>query len=295
LFAAKASYRAYNWRSIPMDWLDNPAVQGGVAPLIVALLVAAVLGAPLRLRRTPLVWLAVVAAYSVTTQLATGLQVTPLTASRKVALLAIGGALLGLALDLAAARSARLSAAIVVGAGAAAVWAFWSIVAQRQGFAAVGLAGGIALFAAVAVWLMLQTADDGVRAAATGVGLGIATGVSAVLSASIGFLLSGMAIAASCGALLVVQVLGRREMSGGYVAALAVGLSCALFAIGSVLLAEMPWFDLPLLLLVPLALALVRLPGLGRMARAAALVGVALAFALVPIAAAWLAARASTT
>ncbi|HEY1327118.1 MAG TPA: hypothetical protein VGI14_09280 [Casimicrobiaceae bacterium] len=276
-----------------MDWLDNPAVQGGIAPLVVGLVVGAALASTHRLGRTPLAWLGVTAAYAVTTYLATGLQLTPLTASRKVMLVTVAGALIGLALDLGARRSAGLAALCLVAAACATVWAFWSIVAQREGAASFGLAIGIASFAAVTVWLILSLADDGMRAAATGVGFGVATGVSAVVSASIGFLLSGMAIAASCGALLIVQVLARRDMPARFVAALSVGLPCALFAVGAMLLAQMPWFVLPLLLLVPLALALIPLRALPPMARAAALVAVALVVAVVPVAAAWLAARAS--
>lgn len=278
-----------------MDWLAHPAVQGGVAPLVVALAVAGGLGVPARLGRTPLLWLAVVVAYCVTTALATGFSLTPLTASRKIVLIGVAAALIGLALDLADRRSARVPAVLVGVSALAAVWAFWSVIGQREGAAAAALAAGVAVFAALSVLVMLRVGDDGLRAAAAGVGLGVGTGVSAVLSASIGFLLSGMAIGASCAAVLIVQVLARRAPAARHVAALSVALPCALFAEGAMLLAEMPWFVLPLLLLVPLGVAWLPAGRLRPMARASLFVAAALVIAIIPIAAAFIAARASST
>ena len=274
-----------------MNWLDHPAFQGGVAPLLVALIVGVACGASGRFGRTPVAWLAIVAGYLASTWAATGIAFSPLTATRKILLVVVVAAVGGLIADLAGRRSRVLSHAFVGIAAAAAVWSFWSIVSQREGAAALGLALGLAAFAAALTWLLVDGADDGVRTGAVGVGLGIATGVSAVLSASIGFLLSGMAVAASSGALLLVQVLGRRLVPAGYTGALGIGLGCALFAEGAMLLAELPWYALVLLLPVPVAVRLLDPARLRPMARASVLVVVALVAAVPPIAAAWLGAR----
>ena len=138
---------------------------------------------------------------------------------------------------------------------------------------------------------MLALRDDGLRAGAAGLGLGLATGIVAVLSASIGFLISGVAVAAAAGAVLLVQVVTSRNLAAGYTGALTVGLLCALFAAGSVLLAELKWYLLPLMLLVPLAVQLPAGATLRPLPRAALLALVALAAAAIPIAAAWFAAR----
>ncbi len=71
------------------------------------------------------------------------------------------------------------------------------------------------------------------------------------MSASIGDLVAGVAIAAACGALLLVQVTVSRKLAPGFTGALPIGLLAALFAAGTLLLAELPWYALPLLLLVP--------------------------------------------
>ena len=68
-----------------MELLNHPAVQGGVAPLVVALLIAILLA------RTRFAWLAIVAGYATTIALTMGFQFSPLTASRKILLLGLIG------------------------------------------------------------------------------------------------------------------------------------------------------------------------------------------------------------
>jgi hypothetical protein len=276
-----------------MSALDNPAVQGGIVPLVIALVVAGVLAFVPGLGRTTAPWLAVLVGYLASTWLSTGIAFSPLTATRKVLVIVVVGALAGFIADLARAGSRKLEAVFSVAAGVAAAWAFQSILVQRDTMPAIGVALAIAGYAAAQAWLLLAQREDGLRTGAIGVGLGLATGVAAVLSASIGFLLSGVAIAAGAGALLLVQVLGRRTVPAGHAGAIVIGLGCALFALGAVMLAEMPWFVPPLLLVVPLGARALDPRGLRPMARASALVGICVALALVPIAAAWFAARAS--
>ncbi len=122
-------------------------------------------------------------------------------------------------------------------------------------------------------------------------GLGLATGIAGLLSASIGYLLAGVSIAAGAGALLLTQVLSRAKLVPGYLGTLTCGLLTALFAVGSVLLAELPWYALPLLLLVPLAVTL-RVPERAPfIVRAAVLAGYALIAAALPVLVAWFAPR----
>ena len=74
---------------------------------------------------------------------------------------------------------------------------------------------------------------------------------------------------------------------------LPIGLLTALFAAGALMLAELPWYALPLLLLVPLAVSL-RVPERAPIiVRAGMLAAYALVAAALPILAAWYAARGS--
>ncbi len=268
------------------DLLDHPAVQGGVAPLVVALLVAAALA------RTRFAWLAIVAGYGACMALSTGFQFSPLTASRKIVLLGLLAPVAGMVVDALLPSSRRVVPMIALGAGVLSLWVFASVLSQREGAPLYLAAAGIAGFTAILTALVLSLRDDGLRAGAAGLGLGLGSGIAAVLSASIGFLLVGVAIAASAGALLLVQVVLSRNIAPGFIGTLTIGLLTALFAAGSLMLAELPWYALPALLLVPLA---ARIPVGDRppIVRAALLSLYALIAAALPIAAAWFAARGS--
>ena len=153
------------------------------------------------------------------------------------------------------------------------------------------MGAGIALFVAILVGLTLRLRNDGLRAGAAGLGLGLATGIAGLLSASIGYLLAGVSIAAGAGALLLTQLLLSRKLAVGFLGTLTFGLLTALFALGSVLLAQLHWFVLPLLLLVPLAVTLRAPEKAPLIVRAAVLAAYALIAAAVPILAAWFAPR----
>ena len=270
-----------------LSLLDHPAVQAGVGPLLVALIVAAALG------RTRLAWLAIVAGYATMIALSTGFAFSPLTALRKVMLLCLCAPLAGIAADFLPKRSRVIAVTLAAMAGALAIWAFISILRQRDGMAGYATAAGIAVFAGALVYAVLRLRDDGLRTGATGLGLGLATGIVGLLSASIGFLSAGVSIAAAAGALLLVQVLFSRSIAAGYTGALPIGLAAALFATGTLMLAELRWYVLPMLLLVPVA-AMLPAPNRGpRIVRAALLAGYTLIAAAFPILAAWYAARGS--
>ena len=269
---------------------DDPMVQAGVAPFVVALLVAALLA---RVRLTGLVGLALVAALVTTLMLTTGIGFTPLSASRKVLLLVLLAPLVGLVLDVAGVRHKALAPLLAVLLGPATAWVFQSLLAQADGVQAWMLGGGVGLFVALMVGLNLRLRHDGPAAAAATLGLGLAVGVSALLSASIGTLMNGMALAAAGGALLLLQFLRATPLATGWTGALTTGAAAALFAAGTFILAELRWPTLVLLLAVP---AVAGLPLFGAQAPRLRTVLVGLltgAVALLPIASAWYATGAS--
>lgn len=270
-----------------MELLNNPAVQGGVAPLLVALAIATLLA------RTRLAWLAIIGGYAATIALTAGFQFSPLTASRKIVLVGLVVPALGVAADLMPRPSRAIAALFALAAGLVSIWTFASVLRQQEGSAPYVSAAGIAVFGVLLTALVLALRDDGLRTGAAGLGLGFATGVAAVLSASIGFLLSGIAVAAAAGALLLVQVIFSRNIAARFTGALSIAILASLFAAGSLMLAQLPWYALPLLPLVPLAAMLPASERLPSIARAALLAFYALVAAAFPIAAAWYAARGS--
>lgn len=269
--------------------LDHPAIQGGVVPLIVALVTA------LALARTRFAWLAIVAGYAAMVAASVGFAFSPLTVARKTVLLGLIAPLVGLVLDVTGASSRIVERIVAAAAGAAAIWVFMSILTQRDAMPAFAAGAGIAVFVGFLVAATVRLRDDGIRAGAAGLGLGLATGVAGVLSASVGYLLSGVAIAAGAGALLLAQVALSKKLVAGFVGTLTIGVLTGLFAVGTTLLAELPWYVLPLLLLIPVAVAMPA-PNRGPLIlRAAVVAGYALVAAAVTILAAWFAARGSST
>src|SRR5207249_4906746 len=113
-------------------WLSHPAVQAGLAPFAVGLLVAAI-GMPLRLAG-----LAAAAGFATALYLTGNFVFEPLTALRKLALVGMGAGLLGWVTDLAF-KPAR-TAGIMLGllAGAASTWVFSTVLMQRLPLEAAG-------------------------------------------------------------------------------------------------------------------------------------------------------------
>ncbi len=268
------------------DLLDNPAFQAGIAPLIVALIVA------LLLARTPAAWLAIAAGYATMLALSTGLSFSPLTASRKVTLLVLLAPLVGMAVGAIERRAPGKAPGIAlsIAAGLAVLWSMSSVLAQRE--SAEAITRGALVFASSAgiVALVLRLRADGVASAAAGLGLGLATGVAAMLSASIGYFMSGIAVAAASGAVLLAQMAIARSLPAGFAGTLSIGLAAALFASASLMLAQLPWYALPLMAAVPGALLLSSGATTGSVRRRALILGgVGVAAAVIPMLAAWFA------
>ncbi len=271
-------------------WLDHPMVQAGVAPLVVALLVAGVLW------RTRLAWLAVVAGYATAASLSAGITFSPLTAGRKVTLLVLLSPLVGLALDRLGERAPRVLPWLVGAVGGlSTLWVFASLLGQREGTALVTAAAGLVVFVGVHTALTLRLREDGGAGGAVGVASGLGVGVAALLSASIGYLTGGVGMAAAAGALLLLQFVFSQARAPGYAGLLPIGYGLALFAAATALLAQLPGYALPLLWAVPLLASWRLAGGTAWRARLALSTALAVAGALPFVLAAWFAARAGSS
>ena len=269
---------------MPNDLLQNPAVQAGLAPLFVALVIGFVL------RNTRAAWVAIIVGYATFVALTTGFQLEPLTASRKVLLIILAAPVAGLLIDALDGRRA-LAVLAAVGAAAASVWAYQSVLQQKDANAAMLAGGGVALFVVVLVALMLRLRGDGLRTGAAGVGLGLAAGVSAMLSASIGGFMAGITLAAASGAMLLVQIARREPIAPGALGALSIAVPAAFVSASTFNLESLPWYAMPAMLLVPAAVLWPSASEGGVLRRSFVLGVYALVAATLPIAAAWLATR----
>lgn len=232
------------------ELLTHPAVQGGVAPLAAGLIAAVVL-APLRLSG-----LAVVAGFAVCVQLTSGFQFTPLTATRKAVLIVLAAAATGPILDLVLKPTKIGIFLITVLAGAAPVWAFWTVLSQKSAAEAWLLGATMAVAATLLVgFALVRLAADSVRAGAAALGGGLGAGVAAILGASISYGLLGVAIAAAAGGFLLPQMLRGKRSDAGATFALPAMLGIALVAAGAMMLAQTPWYSVLALALVGVAAA----------------------------------------
>lgn len=234
-----------------MNWLNDPVVQSSAAPFLAALIVG---GAMLPVR---LAGLAALAGFLTTVYLVGNFTFSPLTATRKIVVVGIAAALIGVVAGLAF-RPTR-STGWVLGAlfGLSSVWVFWSVLAQRPLLEAFLYGAGIA---ALVVWLVALTVSlhaDPLRAGAAGLALGFGSGVGAVLGASALIGQYGLALGSACGAfLLFAMILGKRA-AAGTVLTLTASVLGALLGAAAMMLAKLPWTSLVALASVPL---LVRLP-----------------------------------
>jgi hypothetical protein len=232
------------------EFLSNPAVQGGVAPFVVAVIVVAILA------KAKLAGLAVAVGFAIAVALVSGIGFTPLTATRKVVLLGLLAPLVGIVVDFALKRSRTLTAAIALVCGALTVWVFWSVLEQKAVGDALLLGGIAAVFVAWFVASMLRLAGQPVRAGAAALMLGLGAGISAILGASALLGLYGIAVGAGAGAFLLVQMLTGRKIVAGATLTLSASLAAGLVAAAALVLAQLPWYALIVLGLIPLAASL---------------------------------------
>lgn len=269
------------------DLLSHPAVQGGVAPFFAALAIAAVF------QFARLGGLAILAGFATVALFLNGLTFSPLTATRKLILLGLAAPALGMLADFVLRDERWIRTCIALLCGAVAPWAFLAVLDQKS--AAEGYAYGAGLFAFVAVLVALtaQLRADGVRAGAAALGLGLGSGVCAILAASAVYGLYGIALGAAAGGFVLVQMLRGKAIAAGWTLTCPAGLVAGLIGAGSLMLAALPWYSLPAMLLIPLA-ARVPAPFSAVWLRSITISLYAVAAAAAPAGLAWYSSRGPT-
>jgi hypothetical protein len=227
------------------ELLSNPAVQGGLAPFVAALAVAELF------QRMRLSGLAIIAGFALTVYLInSGITFDPLTASRRIVLAGLLSALLALLLQLYNPRWMRI--VLAVAGGGVALWVMWRIL-QQQEAASMGIWGaGCALYVAWLVFWMDGLRDASVRAGSAGLALGLGTGAAALFGASALLGQFGLALGAAAGAYLLIQMLTGKHLPCGRTFTLPLALIAGLSGCLAVLTAQLPWYTLPVLGLIPL-------------------------------------------
>jgi hypothetical protein len=228
------------------ELLRNPWIQGGVGPFLAAL-GAALVFYPLRVSGLA-AGFGFFAAVYLTGQL---------EFERKLFLLAAAAALLGGVVDLAFRPTRKAGLVLGLGFGIAACWIFISLIgrmpAERIALLAMGLGGLVAASVAFSV----LSYDEPPRAAAAGIGVGLATGVAAFLGGADTLALWSFGLAAGAAGFLAVAIVLARGIVAGAAFTLSVGVIGATLAATVTLQRGLRWYEAALFALVPAA---VRLP-----------------------------------
>jgi hypothetical protein len=260
-----------------MDLLNNPALQAGAIPFVVALLLGLALAA------TRYLALAVVSGLVAVLALTIGFTLVPLTAVGKLWLATFAAASIALVLEAAGvAASRRVVVAAAAVAGLAAVWMLLRVLANQETAAAWAIAtGAFALAAATTGSAIAAAATSSLRAAVIGACLGWGSGVLALLGASALLAQLGLALGTGSAAVALVQMLRGREAPLGWTVVLPSAVAAALIGALASAAGELRWYCLIPLPFAPLATRLVPAGALPRPWQLAFATGMA---ALLPMA-----------
>jgi len=226
------------------EFLNHPAVQGGVAPFIVALIVTELL------LRARLSGLAIIAGFAVTVYLVSGFAFVPLTASRKIVLLGLLSA--GLSLPLILLNPRWLRSLLSVAGGIAVVWVLLRILQYKESNTMLLWGAGCAVYVGWLVYCFDGLHSSSMRAGSAGMALGIGTGLAALFGASALLGQYGLSLGAAAGAYLLIQILTNNQLPCGRSYTLPLSLIAGLTACVAVISAQLPWYVLPVLATIPL-------------------------------------------
>lgn len=221
------------------ELLHHPAVQAGVAPFAVALLVAAIL------RKSRQLGLAIAAAFLCATALTMGLNFESLSSVRKLVLVGVAAAVLGCTFELIADRPQWRHRVVVIAAACLAVlWVLQRLLMQVDASTGTLFAAASALFCVALLAGGERVSHDPLCAAAVALVLGLASGAMALLAASAQLAQLGIALGAGAGAALLVQMLSKTSAPVGWTLGLAAQVITGLVGILAVMTGSLPWYCL---------------------------------------------------
>lgn len=258
------------------DLLNNPAVQAGFLPFIVALALG------LALARTRFLALAAASGVIVVLSLTIGFSLEPFTSVKKMVVVTLVATAIALALEAAGIGARRnIVAALAVAAGAAAVWTLQRVLQQMESPAAWAVAAGaFALALATASGATMAGSSSALRGAVIGACLGWGSGVLALLGASALLAQLGLAVGSASAAVALLQMLRGREAPLGWTVVVPAAVAAPIIGVLACATGELRWYCLIPLPFVALAALLVPAGAFRRPWQTAFATGIA---ALVPV------------
>ena len=248
------------------ELLGNPWIQGAIAPLVAGI-AAALVFYPLRVSG-----LAAACGFFAAVYLTGQLEL-----EKKLLLMAAAAALLGAVVDLAFRPTRKAGLVLGLGFGIAACWIFISLIGRMPAERIAIYAMGLGLLVAAGVAFSVLSYDEPPRAAAAGMGLGLATGAIAFLGGATTLALWSFGLAAGAAGFLLVAIVLARGIVAGASFTLSIGVIGSTLAASVTLQRGLRWYEAALFALVPLA---VRLPVPQRNSIAQAIVALVYALAV---------------
>lgn len=235
------------WLNVALEWIDNPIIQVGAASFFAALVVAKLLSS---------LWLsglAIIAAFCATVYLIADFDFDSLTITKRIILAGLVASLVAPLFDLLSSHNRLVRYLIGIACAGVVLWVFWSVL-QRKDWMELAMYGtGLVAYIGCLAFLLDRIAPMSVRASSAAMGLGASIGISALLSASALLGQLGLAIAMAGVAYLLLQFVSNRLLPCGRTFTIPLTVLCGLIAPAAMILAKLPWYCLPLFLLIPLA------------------------------------------
>ncbi len=263
------------------DLFNNPFIQSAVIPFVVSLIIAVLL------RPHGWVWagFSALLGFAATVYFVSGFDFFPLRSHRKILLLGCGAVAVGVLLDLLPWRK-LVPGVLALAAAASAVWLLWPRYSQLEGMELWGLFVGGALYVGWMVVACEGFSRKQVQADAAVFAIALGTGVCALLGASALYGQLVSAIAAAVGARLLMHAVGKPVVAGAVMVVPLVFI-CAMFGVGAIAFAKLPWYVLFILAAIPLAVRVPVSASAPRLLQLAMAVGLAMVPTAVAIFLTW--------
>jgi len=230
------------------ELLSHPAIQGGVAPFIIAFLISLIF-----VRANLLAGFAVVAGFICLVMLATGISFSPLTSTRKLTLLVLVIPVLALLLQLSRQYTETAFKVFYVLASVGVIWILWPVISRNPSWETLFLTLSYVIYAAWMMGMFMRMSElPASTAGIAGTASGFAIGGCALIGASALLGQMGIALGASAAAFLLVQLIFRSEEFADLTFTMTSGLIAALLLPMAIVFADVPWVVLPLVALIPL-------------------------------------------
>jgi hypothetical protein len=271
-----------------MGLLNLPEFQSAIAPFFTAII------AGLLLRQFDKIWTGagLILGFLVTAWLVNGFTFIPLSVHRKIILLGVIALIVGILVDLYFAKWRGRTIALSLLSAVCLLWVIWPVIVRQEGWILFAMAvGGVIYLAWLTTWLDWLVTDP-LKTASAAAALGIGTGITAILGASalLGQLAS--AIGAAAGAFFLLA-LSFRDTPAGAVLTFPTAILVGTLGFSTLVYAELPWFTLVLLALIPLGTRIPVVEKYPRWLQAAQILTITLVIAAAAIFSVWFVAEES--